>query len=295
MTVSVAWNRRLNNNTLKGTIPVILTTVQSLQVLWVLSWCLSFSWSIKIYILFAHHIYCKNVTLSSFHVEWRDLSNNRLTGDIPINGSFSLFTPIRLISFLSSIFPWQNSRMTWLMNELSWLLLFHFAVLIIIYSKCSQFLHLLLFQQHQQLLIQVCYMFSSLIWTLVRLIMRFIVCVCVCAVLGVLIEIWEEICFEYFDFLLKIISQITSLILQSLYFPVSSSFFWFNISMKYSSAINCFWKQLSGSGMYLHLRHEVSSLLELENLLQLLITHPLSLTKKRRKLTLVGDAIDQSK
>ena len=181
MTVSVAWNRRLNNNTLKGTIPMILTTVQSLQVLWVLSWCLSFSWSIKIYILFAHHVYCKNVTLSSFHVEWRDLSNNRLTGDIPINGSFSLFTPIRLISFLSSIFPWQNSRMTWLMNELSWLLLFHFAVLIIINSTSSQFLHLLLFQQHQQLLIQVCYMFSSLIWTLVRLIMRFILCVCVCS------------------------------------------------------------------------------------------------------------------
>ncbi|KAG5525971.1 hypothetical protein RHGRI_032310 [Rhododendron griersonianum] len=49
-------DRRLNNNTLSGPIPVILTTIESLQVL--------------------------------------DLSNNRLTGDIPINGSFSLFTPI---------------------------------------------------------------------------------------------------------------------------------------------------------------------------------------------------------
>ena len=291
MTVSVAWNRRLNNNTLKGQIPVILTTVQSLQVLWVLSWCLSFSWSIKIYILFAHHIYCKNVTLSSFHVEWRDLSNNKLTGDIPINGSFSLFTPIRLISFLSSIFPWQNSRMTWLMNELSWLLLFHFAVIKIIHSMFPQFLHLLLFLKHHQLLLQVCYMFSSLIWTLVRLIMSFIVCVCS---FGSSHRNLRRNCFEYFDFLLKIISQITSLILQSLYFPTSSSFFWYNISMKYSSEINCFWKQLAGSGMYLHLRHEVSSLLELENLLQLLMTHPLSLTKKRRKLTLAGDAMDQS-
>ncbi|KAF7128098.1 hypothetical protein RHSIM_Rhsim11G0134800 [Rhododendron simsii] len=49
-------DRRLNNNTLAGPIPMVLTTIESLQVL--------------------------------------DLSNNRLTGDIPINGSFSLFTPI---------------------------------------------------------------------------------------------------------------------------------------------------------------------------------------------------------
>ncbi|KAF9690183.1 hypothetical protein SADUNF_Sadunf01G0169200 [Salix dunnii] len=53
------WNSftvRLNNNTLSGTIPVNLTTVNTLQVL--------------------------------------DLSNNHLTGDIPVNGSFSLFTPM---------------------------------------------------------------------------------------------------------------------------------------------------------------------------------------------------------
>ncbi|KAJ9686919.1 hypothetical protein PVL29_015678 [Vitis rotundifolia] len=49
-------NRRLNNNTLTGTIPRSLTTVNTLQVL--------------------------------------DLSNNQLTGDIPVDGSFSLFTPI---------------------------------------------------------------------------------------------------------------------------------------------------------------------------------------------------------
>ena len=178
------------------------------------------------------------------------------------------------------------------MNKLSRLLLFHSAILKIIYSIIPLSLHLLLFLKHHQLLLQVCYMFSSLMWTLVRLIMRFIVCVCS---FGSSHRNLRRNWFEYFDFLLKIISQITSLILQSLYLPASSSFFWFNISMKYSSEINCFWKQLSGSGMYLHLRHEVSSLLELENLLQLLMTHPLSLTKKRRKLTLVGDAIDQSK
>ncbi|PPD74787.1 hypothetical protein GOBAR_DD28293 [Gossypium barbadense] len=50
------WNRRLNNNTLTGQIPQVLTAINSLQVL--------------------------------------DLSNNRLEGDIPVNGSFSLFTPI---------------------------------------------------------------------------------------------------------------------------------------------------------------------------------------------------------
>ncbi|KAJ4867523.1 BRASSINOSTEROID INSENSITIVE 1-associated receptor kinase 1 [Raphanus sativus] len=48
--------RRLNNNSLSGEIPRSLTAVSSLQVL--------------------------------------DLSNNPLTGDIPVNGSFSLFTPI---------------------------------------------------------------------------------------------------------------------------------------------------------------------------------------------------------
>ncbi|KAG8500435.1 hypothetical protein CXB51_004375 [Gossypium anomalum] len=47
---------RLNNNTLAGQIPMPLTTIMSLQVL--------------------------------------DLSNNKLEGDIPVNGSFSLFTPI---------------------------------------------------------------------------------------------------------------------------------------------------------------------------------------------------------
>ncbi|RVX18430.1 Somatic embryogenesis receptor kinase 4 [Vitis vinifera] len=47
-------NRRLNNNALTGTIPMSLTTVITLQVL--------------------------------------DLSNNHLRGDIPVNGSFSLFT-----------------------------------------------------------------------------------------------------------------------------------------------------------------------------------------------------------
>ncbi|RXH73650.1 hypothetical protein DVH24_016472 [Malus domestica] len=51
---------RLYNNSMSGHIPVTLTNIQSLQVL--------------------------------------DLSNNNLTGDIPVNGSFSLFTLLRLTS-----------------------------------------------------------------------------------------------------------------------------------------------------------------------------------------------------
>ena len=39
--ISALCNRRLNNNTLSGTIPVSLTTVTSLQVLWVLMWSLN--------------------------------------------------------------------------------------------------------------------------------------------------------------------------------------------------------------------------------------------------------------
>jgi len=32
-------------------------------------------------------------------IESSDLSNNNLTGDVPTNGSFSYFTPIRLVQF----------------------------------------------------------------------------------------------------------------------------------------------------------------------------------------------------
>ncbi|KAJ9686922.1 hypothetical protein PVL29_015678 [Vitis rotundifolia] len=56
VSLDLYMNKRLNNNTLTGTIPRSLTTVNTLQVL--------------------------------------DLSNNQLTGDIPVDGSFSLFTPI---------------------------------------------------------------------------------------------------------------------------------------------------------------------------------------------------------
>lgn len=38
----------------------------------------------------------------------RDLSNNKLEGDIPVNGSFSLFTPIRFFSYAISCFSHPN-------------------------------------------------------------------------------------------------------------------------------------------------------------------------------------------
>ena len=40
-------------------------------------------------------LYCNIMKLPYFL--FRDLSNNKLTGDVPDNGSFSLFTPIRFI------------------------------------------------------------------------------------------------------------------------------------------------------------------------------------------------------
>ncbi|KAM1075171.1 hypothetical protein ACFX19_020294 [Malus domestica] len=49
----------------------------------------------------------------SFAMECRDLSNNNLTGDIPVNGSFSLFTPIRFHSstvFAAEKDPQVHSR-----------------------------------------------------------------------------------------------------------------------------------------------------------------------------------------
>lgn len=78
--------RRLHMNYLSGHIPMSLTTITTLEVLyviiyffWIIIYCLiSFSFLIELFIY----------TCS-------DLSNNRLTGPIPVNGSFSLFTPSR--------------------------------------------------------------------------------------------------------------------------------------------------------------------------------------------------------
>ncbi|KAK4405096.1 BRASSINOSTEROID INSENSITIVE 1-associated receptor kinase [Sesamum angolense] len=64
-TGSTAW--RLNNNTLTGQIPMSLTTINTLQVL--------------------------------------DLSTNQLTGTIPVNGSFQLFTPISFANNLLEALP----------------------------------------------------------------------------------------------------------------------------------------------------------------------------------------------
>ncbi|RVW78065.1 Somatic embryogenesis receptor kinase 1 [Vitis vinifera] len=60
-------NSRLNNNSLTGTIPMSLTNITALQVL--------------------------------------DLSNNRLSGVVPDNGSFSLFTPISFANNLDLCGP----------------------------------------------------------------------------------------------------------------------------------------------------------------------------------------------
>ena len=87
-------NRRLNNNTLTGTIPRSLTTVMTLQVLWVPSWCLSRE-SYFSPLASNDMILLQGYDIRIFLCGCRDLSNNQLTGDIPVDGSFSLFTPIR--------------------------------------------------------------------------------------------------------------------------------------------------------------------------------------------------------
>uniref|UniRef100_A0A2C9W290 non-specific serine/threonine protein kinase n=1 Tax=Manihot esculenta TaxID=3983 RepID=A0A2C9W290_MANES len=48
------------------------------------------NWHFVLYVKQISNLCCLNVII----LTCRDLSNNRLTGDIPVNGSFSLFTPI---------------------------------------------------------------------------------------------------------------------------------------------------------------------------------------------------------
>ena len=59
--ISALCNRRLNNNSLSGTIPVSLTTVTSLQVLWVLMWSLN-----KRYMFINFLSSCNNLTISCY-------------------------------------------------------------------------------------------------------------------------------------------------------------------------------------------------------------------------------------
>ena len=96
---------------------------------------------------------------TSCHVLYSDLSNNRLTGAVPVNGSFSLFTPIRFVT--SNIFPNLLDLATWL--DVCWPSDFHFSVFLIIIWKLLRLLHHLLFHHLPLLLLQVCYIYVMLI------------------------------------------------------------------------------------------------------------------------------------
>ena len=83
---------RLNNNSLMGPIPMSLTNISALQVLWVILY-------LKIYVLYLFFSICICITYIYLilFTKCRDLSNNQLSGVVPDNGSFSLFTPIRFL------------------------------------------------------------------------------------------------------------------------------------------------------------------------------------------------------
>jgi somatic embryogenesis receptor kinase 1 len=74
-----------------GPIPMSLTNISALQVLWVLN--LKICTSFNFYYLYA---ILTNIYLILL-IKFRDLSNNQLLGVVPDNGSFSLFTPIRFL------------------------------------------------------------------------------------------------------------------------------------------------------------------------------------------------------
>ncbi|RVW68477.1 Somatic embryogenesis receptor kinase 4 [Vitis vinifera] len=86
-------NRRLNNNSLTGTIPMSLTTVMTLQ---------SCEYQVDVlsrgsyfFPLASNDMILLQVyDIIIFLCGCRDLSNNHLRGDIPVNGSFSLFYSI---------------------------------------------------------------------------------------------------------------------------------------------------------------------------------------------------------
>jgi len=100
---SAPWTRRLNNNSLSGKIPMGLTNLDKLQVLWVLLLCLDtlLYWQCAILYVTWHMV-----------IESSDLSKNNLTGNIPTNGSFSYFTPIRLVQFKFVCFHKHTGRTT---------------------------------------------------------------------------------------------------------------------------------------------------------------------------------------
>lgn len=59
-------------------------------------------------------IHCYPILCVTWHmiIESSDLSKNNLTGDVPINGSFSYFTPIRFVQFNFVCFHKHTERIT---------------------------------------------------------------------------------------------------------------------------------------------------------------------------------------
>lgn len=122
LTVSLLWifckDRRLNNNSLTGEIPGSLTTISTLQVLWVSSWLFSPHflqeelWVTSNFLSFSLFIWGAWLSISD-NVEFSDLSYNHLKGTTPVNGSFTLFTPRRSPGSISYSLCWSSNDSGW--------------------------------------------------------------------------------------------------------------------------------------------------------------------------------------
>lgn len=107
-----------------------------------------------------------NMTLVCCLCICSDLSNNGLSGDIPVNGSFSLFTPIRLMIVTYWLFLFTNVNLKILTLLLP-------SVLLVTSSTIHHLLHRHLLFRILQLLRQV-FVFNSMLLYRILLVFYFL-------------------------------------------------------------------------------------------------------------------------
>ena len=101
--VCLSKDSRLNDTSLTGLIPMPLSNITTLQMLWA---------NLPQHVVYFYYtiFLCKaNVLFWIFTFKCRDLSNNQLSGVVPDSGSFSLFTPIRFFAQIWDILACSGS------------------------------------------------------------------------------------------------------------------------------------------------------------------------------------------